>query len=355
MRFSIAYPTLAIPVIPSPATPSSLVHIQTFKGETSGKYIVKFKPGVYHNGPIKKFNLLKHTELDIFNGVAGQFDADTLNALRASPDVECVHEGGIVHTVVTINYALTYTCNYDESAGEGVDIYIVDTGVYISHSQFSGRTRWGLSIESYGQTDGNGHDTHCAGTAAGSQYGVPKVLSDVGSGSISGIVTGLSWVKSQAQASGRPSIVSMSLGGGASTPLDDAVASLTAAGVPVDVATGNSNTNAANTSPAPSAVTVGATTIADARASFSNYGAVVDDFWNFYGTAIPHIAGLLAYPISKEGNLSPASLEAKVKAYSMQGTISGIRESFVSNLKTIVVFQGAQKDNGNLVLALFGI
>ncbi|KAF9047761.1 peptidase S8/S53 domain-containing protein [Panaeolus papilionaceus] len=313
---------------PSVATSSPLVSIQTFNGETSSKYIVKFKLGVYREGPIKKFNLLKHTELDC------QFYADTLNALRASPGVESVHEDGIIHTTATITQtnalwglerisslnnmanqnvvALTYTYNYDESAGEGVDSCIVDTGVYISHA-FPIRRSYllGLSVESYG------------GTAAGSQYGVAKkaniiagkVLSDAGSGSISGIVTGLSWVKSQAQ---DLQSCPCPLAGGASTPLDDAV---------ISVAAGNPNNNAANTSPAraPSAVTVGTTTIADARALFSNYGAVVDVF-AISGTsmATPHIAGLLAYLISKEDNLSPAALEAKVKAYSIQAAVSGI-------------------------------
>lgn len=146
-----------------------------------------------------------------------------------------------------------------------------------------------------------------AGTIGSTRYGVAKsvsliavkVLSDAGSGSTADMsvpimwlwptacsparfhsVSGLNWVLTQARASGRPSVVSMSLGGSASTSLDNAVTSLTAGGVHVAVAAGNSNTDAASTSPAraASAVTVGASDITDARSSFSNYGSVVDIF-----------------------------------------------------------------------------
>jgi len=159
----------------------------------------------------------------------------------------------------------------------------------------------------------------------------------------------------------------MSLGGGGSTPLDQAVAAVTKAGIHVTVAAGNSNTDAGTTSPAraPSAITIGASTISDTRASFSNYGAIVDVFgpgqnvissWigspevrifificfqvhadgvtdfqatnNISGTsmATPHVAGLAAYLIALEGNLSPADLEAKIKAYSIKDVLTGIRE-----------------------------
>lgn len=139
--------------------------------------------------------------------------------------------------------------------------------------------------------------------------------------------------------------MSMSLGGGRSTPLDNAVATLTAGGVHVVIAAGNSNTDAANTSPAraPSAITVGASNIADARASFSNYGAVVDVFapgqdvissWigsddatnKISGTsmATPHVAGLVAYLISVHGNKTPAEIEALVVELSSKDALTGI-------------------------------
>jgi hypothetical protein len=93
-------------------------------------------------------------------------------------------------------------------------------------------------------------------------------------------VSGLDWVITQAVASGKPSVVSMSLGGSASRALDRAVEALTSAGIHIAVSAGNKNDDASNYSPsrAPSAITVGASTIEDSRASFSNYGTPVDIF-----------------------------------------------------------------------------
>jgi cerevisin len=159
-------------------------------------------------------------------------------------------------------------------------------------------------------------------------------------------ISGLNYVATQAASTGRPSIATLSLGGSANTALDNAITSLTSKGIHVTVAAGNDGTNAANTSPArvPSAITVGASTIADAKASFSNYGSVVDIFapgqyvtssWigsttatnNISGTsmATPHIAGLVAYLISVNGNASPASISSQIQSLSTKSALSGIR------------------------------
>ncbi|KAG5653004.1 hypothetical protein H0H81_002757 [Sphagnurus paluster] len=389
--------TLAAPVFSSPAP---LRTVEKFDGKTSGKYIVKLKEGV---SKAKVLGQLKGASVThdwkIVNGFAGALDDDALNALRASPysaSTTTFHAGPTplgdspasarLHgslTRIPIFSALTYSYNYDDSAGAGVDIYIIDTGVSITHSQFGGRARWGATFGGYANADGNGHGTHVAGTAAGSQYGVAKganiiavkVLSDAGSGSVSDIVSGLNWVASSAAASGRPSIASLSLGGGASTALDNAVTSLVNRGIHVTVAAGNSNTDAGSTSPARAAgvVTVAASTINDARASFSNYGSVVDIFapgqnvissWigstvvshkqylrNFHGTmlaasnlekkldaesrvlqATPHVAGLIAYLIGKNGNSTPANIIATLKALSVKGILTGVPAGTVNYL-----------------------
>ncbi|KIM37988.1 hypothetical protein M413DRAFT_448033 [Hebeloma cylindrosporum] len=382
MRFFAAVLLAVSLVLPSLAAPSPLRSVERYGGQTSGKYIVKFKKGISRKDWIAKLNLhSKVVDWDVLNGFAGALDENTLNSLRLSEDVEYISEDGIMHTMATqtnapwglqrisqaaklsstSTSALTYTYTYDDSAGRGVDIYIVDTGINTAHTDFGGRARWGASFDGLPTSDGNGHGTHCAGTAAGTRYGVAKaanliavkVLSDSGSGSTSGIVSGLNWVLSQARASGRPSIVSMSLGGGVSTALDNAVTTLTNAGIHVVVAAGNDNANAANTSPAraPSAVTVGASTITDARASFSNYGSVVDVFapgasiistWigsttatnSISGTsmATPHIAGLVAYLIGKDGNISPAVMETKIKNLSVKNVLTGIPSGTVNFL-----------------------
>ncbi|KAF4572937.1 subtilisin-like serine protease [Pleurotus pulmonarius] len=379
--FSAVLASLAI-LAPAFAAPA-LKTVESFAGQRNdGSFIVKLKSGASRSGLLKTLGVNATHEWDAaLNGFAGKFSEKALNALRASPDVESISEDGIMHTFVTQTNApwglsrltsasrltntnvaaLTFTYTYDASAGSGVDVFVVDTGVFTSHSQFGGRARWGATFGPYADADGNGHGTHCAGTIGGSQFGVAKsaniiavkVLSDAGSGTVADIVSGLNFVLSSARSSGRPSIVSMSLGGGASTALDNAVASLTSGGVHVVVAAGNSNTDAGTTSPAraPSAITVGASTIADARASFSNFGSVVDVFapgqdvissWigsttatnRISGTsmATPHVAGLAAYLIGLNGNSSPAALSTTIKSLSLKGVLTGIPSSTLNDL-----------------------
>ncbi|KAF9522565.1 serine proteinase [Crepidotus variabilis] len=385
MHFFATSITLAALAASAIAAATPLRTIQTYQGENSGRHIITLKQGASKDGVLSKArlssNVITH-DWDIINGFAGKFNDDILNALRSDPEVESVTEDGIMHIVGTQTdapwglgristtpklasqdvTALTYNYAYaDDKLGSGVDIFIVDTGIRTTHVTFGGRARWGATFGGYASVDGHGHGTHCAGTAVGAQYGVSKnanviavkVLSDGGSGTVADIVSGLQYVKDQAAASGHPSIVSMSLGGGASQPLDDAVASLTTAGVHVAVAAGNSNTDAGTTSPAraPSAVTVGASTIADARASFSNYGPVVDIFapgqdvisaWNTNDTATnrisgtsmatPHIAGLIAYVVARDGNDTPAAISAKLQNQALKGIITGIPSGTVNYL-----------------------
>jgi len=383
--FTAASATLAILVSSVLGGPTPLLEIEKFAGAAvPGSFIVTLKEGASKSGLVAKLGAaVTHQWDSAINGFAGKLDANALKLVRAHPDVVSVEEDGIMTTFSIVTQtdapwglarisqdpkltnqdatALTFTYNYDSSAGAGVDIYVVDTGVFTAHTQFGGRARWGATFGPYADADGNGHGTHCAGTAAGIRYGVAKsasiiavkVLSDAGSGSVSDIVSGLNFVINSARASGRPSIVSMSLGGSRSNTLDNAVASCTNAGVHVSVAAGNSNTDARNTSPAraPSANTIGASTIADARASFSNFGSVVDLFapgltvtsaWigsttatmTISGTsmATPHVAGLIAYFIALQGNLSPAAMSTKLKDLSTMGVLSGIPAGTLNDL-----------------------
>jgi len=384
MRFFTAtFATFVVLAVPILASSNILLPVETASGRTSGKYIVKFKEGASSTAWVKKLGLAKARDWTHFNGLASHLSPDALDTLRSSPDVQSISEDGTVTTFATSSQTnapwglqristvgkiggtststLNYTYSYDDSAGEGVDVYVVDTGIYVNHTQFGGRATWGYNVPDYGTVDDNGHGTHCSGTIAGSQYGVAKkasliavkVLDSDGSAYISDVIDGLSWVATKAPTTGRPSVVSMSLGGNANTALDSAVLALTTAGVHVAVAAGNSNTDAKNTSPArvPSAITVGASNITDYRASFSNYGPAVDLFapgqnvisaWiggtsatnNISGTsmAAPHIAGLIAYLIGKEGNVSPAAMEAKLKSYSVKGALSSIPSGTLNDL-----------------------
>ena len=193
---------------------------------------------------------------------------------------------------------------YDPTAGEGVDVYVIDTGINVNHVEFGGRASWGKTIpQNDVDEDGNGHGSHCAGTIASRSYGVSKaanviavkVLGSNGSGSMSDVVGGVVWAATQASekaakaaaeyaATGRTthkgSVANMSLGGGKSRALDDAVNRAVDAGLHFAVAAGNDNRDACSYSPAAAekAVTVGASTFSDERAYFSNHGKCVDVF-----------------------------------------------------------------------------
>src|SRR6266536_1316583 len=145
---------------------------------------------------------------------------------------------------------------YAADAGEGVDVYIIDTGTNTDHVDFEGRAHWGKTIpDNDADEDGNGHGTHCSGTVAGKKYGVAKKAK-------------------QGKKGFKGSAANMSLGGGKSPALDRAVNGAVDAGIHFAVAAGNDNADSCNYSPAAAekAVTVGASDIQDARAYFSNWG-----------------------------------------------------------------------------------
>ncbi|KAF3928835.1 Oryzin [Arthrobotrys entomopaga] len=312
-----------------------------------------------------------------FQGYSGGFDATTLQQILRSPEVDYVEQDAIMkinteqtdatwglHRISHKTLSTPYTYDYDEdAAGNGVTVYVIDTGIRVTHNEFqdstdarsgsSSRASWGFNAVDSSNNDGNGHGTHCAGTIAGKTYGVSKkaklvavkVLNSSGSGSTSGVVSGMNWVAQHATANF--SVASMSLGGGRSTTIDSAVDAIYNHGITIVVAAGNENQDASNDSPAgaPNAITVGAIDDTNTIASFSNWGPTVDVFapgvsvLSSWGTgdsatktisgtsmACPHIAGLAAYYISAQGSegFAPSDVVDKITETANSGVKGNI-------------------------------
>ncbi|KAI8333100.1 peptidase S8/S53 domain-containing protein [Chlamydoabsidia padenii] len=333
-------------------------------------------------------------DMPTMKGYSGKFDADTLKAIRASEDVAYVEKDSMVYASelqrdapwglarVAHRDGLTLkTFNkyeYSEDGGKGVKVYVIDTGINVNHVDFEGRAIWGKTVpQGDPDEDGNGHGSHCAGTIAGKKYGIAKkaqpvavkVLRNNGSGSMSDVLLGVDWAASahvkdakEAKESGKTykgAVANMSLGGGKSPSLDRAVDGAVEDGIVFAVAAGNDNKDACDYSPARAqkAITVGASTLFDERASFSNYGKCVDVFapgkdilsiWNTnkYATntisgtsmASPHVAGLAAYLLSLEEspNVTPKEIKDKIIKLSSRGVLSNIP----SDTPNLLIFNG---------------
>lgn len=262
----------------------------------------------------------------------------------------------------------TYTYDYSNGGdGTGVDAYIIDTGIYCENDDFTskkvGTCTFGYTTVTSGiinpepdETDGNGHGTHCAGTVAGQTYGVAKeanliavkVLSDAGSGSMSGVMDGIDWVAQQVSSNKRPSVANLSLGGGYSEAQNEAVEAAVKAGVSMIVAAGNDDKDACDYSPASaeSAITVAASDSNNKRAYYSNYGSCVDIFgpgseitsaWigspsatnTISGTSMasPHVCGTAAKYLSEDTSLTPAQITSKILAQASTDEISDVKGS----------------------------
>ena len=305
---------------------------------------------------------LKHVYKHALNGFAIEMSEADAEALSQDFRVKYVEEDGVMTADATQSnppwgldridqrdrpLSLTYTYN---RTGSGVRAYVIDTGILTSHTQFGGRASNVFDAFGGSGQDCNGHGTHVAGTIGGSTYGVAKsallrgvrVLNCSGSGSTSGVIAGVDWVRQNFIA---PAVANMSLGGGASSTLDNAVNNLSNAGVAIAVAAGNENQNACNVSPAraANAITTGSTTSSDARSSFSNWGTCVDLFapgssirsaWytsttataTLSGTSMasPHVAGVAALYKQANPSASAATIRNAIVNNSTTNRLTGI-------------------------------
>jgi subtilisin family serine protease len=297
------------------------------------------------------------------NGFAVQGLSETqARRLAANPAIEYVQRDGVYQMSATQTGATWGLDRIDQRAlplnatytfpttATTVHAYIIDTGIRFSHSQFAGRATSGFDAVDGGSADDcNGHGTHVSGTVGGSTFGVAKgvqlvgvrVLDCTGSGSTAGVTAGIDWVTRNAI---KPAVANMSLGGGADPTLDAAVRTSIARGVTYGIAAGNANANACLDSPArvAEAITVGATTITDARASFSNIGTCVDIFapgqaitssWlttdtatnTISGTsmATPHVVGVAALILAAHPTFTAAQVRDLMVANSTPNVVRG--------------------------------
>ena len=350
--------------------PNSVSFSKSSGTPIAGSYIVVFKNDVQDvDGEAKKISSLhgaslKHTYKAALKGMAVELSDAEVASLRAEPSVAYVEQDQTMSISTTQSgatwgidridqRALPLSGTYSYTAdGTGVTVYIIDTGINFTHTEYAGRTSTGIDEITPGGTaaDCNGHGSHVSGTVGGTTYGVAKkvklvavrVLDCSGSGSTSGVIAGIDWVTTNRVL---PAAANMSLGGGFSAALNTSVENSIAAGVVYGIAAGNSTADACNSSPAsaPSAITVGATTISDGFASFSNYGTCVDinapgvnitSAWigsntatnTISGTsmATPHVVGAAALYLQVNPAATPATVRNALVANATPNVITSI-------------------------------
>ena len=266
--------------------------------------------------------------------------ADVTQSMDANGDpwgLDRIDQGAL-----PLSRTYTYT-----STGAGVHAYIIDTGIWTLHPEFGGRAN--NVFDAYGATgeDCNGHGTHVSGTIGAATYGVAKgvslhgvrVLSCAGIGLNSDVIAGVDWVSANHV---NPAVANMSLGGGKSQALDQAVTNLWNSGVFLAVAAGNDNVDACTESPsgAPSVFTVAASTKTDAKASYSNWGTCVEAYapgsaivstflagttMSLSGTsmATPHVVGVAALYKATNGNQPSGTVANWLITNATSGVITG--------------------------------
>ena len=354
---------------PAPAADAAPAAPVASPANDGGRYLVQFAPG--RDVPAEAAALraqgigVTRTFTKAVKGAAIEASAAQAAALLRSGRAAAVEPDHAVTVSETQRNAPWGLDRIDQQAlplsttytpagtGQGIRVYVVDTGILASHVDFGGRVTagWTFKADGLGSSDCNGHGTHVAGVIGGTVHGVAKsatlipvrALACDGSGLYSDIIAGLDWIAGQHRP-GTPAVVNLSVGGPTSSVLDAAVQSIISNGMPAIVAAGNSATDACFTSPArtSAAITVAASDSSDRQASFSNFGKCVDLYapgvgisstWHTTTTATaslggtsmatPHVAGAAALLLSKNPALTPAQVAEKIVTSGATGKVTG--------------------------------